>query len=146
MLRQALRRTARSRGRALLRTLRHGVIDAFTLLQRIEERRDARLARLEQSVARLEEITYHLRARGEQEVKWRNVLNRKLDAVIRALYLAEPDDLPYPYRLAVQRFQLRSQNEEDGIILALLRQAGVATRTFVDIGCGASRVNVGLLA
>lgn len=146
MLSQALRRAGSARVIALRRILSRKLTDLFALLQRIEARRDARLARLEQSVERLEEITYQLKARGAQEVKWRNILNRKMDATIRALYVDEPDELPYPYRVAVRRFQLRSQNEEDGIILALLREIRVSSRRFVDIGCGASGGNAGLFA
>jgi hypothetical protein len=48
--------------------------------------------------------------------------------------------------VAARRFQLMSQNEEDGIVLALLKEAGASARTFVDIGCGGIGGNSGVLA
>jgi hypothetical protein len=54
-------------------------------------------------------------------------------------------ELPYPERLWVQRFRLASQNEEDGITLALLESAGMPTRRFVELGCGTNGGNSGFL-
>jgi len=124
------------------------------------ERLNTRLARLERSIERLEAMSKRssgtierleatsrrIDARLTHEVKWRSIFNRKLDATLRALYLSDLEALPYPYRLTMQRFKLRSQNEEDGILLALLREAGVTTRKFVDIGSGSTGGNAGLLA
>src|SRR5262245_31256639 len=41
------------------------------------------------------------------------------EAILRRLYL-DPRELPFPERLTAQRFQLSSQNGEDGLVLALL--------------------------
>jgi hypothetical protein len=52
----------------------------------------------------------------------------------------------YPASLLSRRFKLMSQNEEDGVTLALLKLAGAPNRTFVEIGSGASGGNSGVLA
>lgn len=72
-------------------------------------------------------------------------LERKLEAVLR-LQAVDPQALPYPQRLLVQRFGLYSQHEEDGIVWALLKEGGMPTRAFVDIGCGRNGGNSGFLA
>lgn len=48
--------------------------------------------------------------------------------------------------LTSKRFQLYSQNEEDGITLECLRRVGVLGKSFVEIGCGGSGGNSALLA
>jgi hypothetical protein len=48
--------------------------------------------------------------------------------------------------IGVHRFRLRSQHEEDGITLALLRAGGVRHRTFLEIGSGSTGGNSGVLA
>jgi hypothetical protein len=51
-----------------------------------------------------------------------------------------------PAYLLSRRFKLLSQNEEDGITLALLSLAGAPNKSFVEIGSGASGGNSGMLA
>lgn len=80
------------------------------------------------------------------ESKWRQHFTRKLDALLRVQYADALLTDKYPYALLARRFKILSQNEEDGMTLALLREAGVRTRTFVDIGCGRNGGNSGLLA
>ena len=84
-------------------------------------------------------------ARQEQEKAWRKIFRRQLSAVIRQQFLAGTD-IPTPYWLRAQRARLRSQNEEDGITLALLRAAGVVNRRFVEIGSGKTGGNSAVLA
>lgn len=72
-------------------------------------------------------------------------LDRKLDAILRALYV-DADRLPYPERLLAQRFPMYAQNEEDGLTLAVLRETGMETHRFVEIGCGENGGNSGFLA
>ena len=97
-----------------------------------------RLIRLETAVA----------AMGETVTK---VFNRvvhlepDLHAVMRTLRLNH-EALPYPQRLMAQRYRLTSQNEEDGITLALFDQIGVTNRRFVEIGSGLSGGNSACLA
>jgi hypothetical protein len=82
--------------------------------------------------------------RHKREMKWRVSFARQISAVVRRLCL--PADLPHPFWLASRRFQLRSQFEEDGIILALIERIGPGTRRFVEIGCGRSGGNSAALA
>lgn len=79
--------------------------------------------------------------RGKRDAR----LERQIEAALR-LRAVDPSTLPYPERLVIQRFGLYSQNEEDGILLALLGEAGATTRKFVDIGSGRSGGNSGFLA
>jgi hypothetical protein len=66
-------------------------------------------------------------------------------AVLRRLALPT-DPLPYPNRLIAQRFRGMSQNEEDGITLALMQEIGPGSRRFVEVGCGDNGGNSGFLA
>jgi hypothetical protein len=84
-------------------------------------------------------------AAQKQDEKWRAVFRRQLNAVIRHLYLSDAD-VPSPYGLAGRRFRLRSQNEEDGIILALLKAGALKTKRFVEIGSGSTGGNCATLA
>lgn len=84
-------------------------------------------------------------ARQKQDDKWRAIFRRQMDALVRHAYLSS-SDLPSPQSLAAKRFRLRSQNEEDGITLALLKAAGVTTRRFVEIGSGGKGGNSAVLA
>jgi hypothetical protein len=72
-------------------------------------------------------------------------LERDVAAVQRRLAI-DAATLPYPDRLLVHRFRLHSQNQEDGVLLALLEAAGVGPRRFVEIGCGDNGGNSGMLA
>ena len=66
-------------------------------------------------------------------------------SILRALYL-DVDELPYPQRLTARRFRMSSQNDEDGLTLALITEAGLSARRFVEIGCGKNGGNSGFLA
>jgi hypothetical protein len=68
-----------------------------------------------------------------------------VDAVVRHAYV-DLDVVPYPERLVAQRFRGHSQNTEDGIVVALFREAGVTNARFVEIGCGSNGGNSGFLA
>ncbi len=70
---------------------------------------------------------------------------RLLPAIVRKLYL-EDFDLPQPFDLMSQRFGVRSQNAEDGLIVALFKIVGMTDRRFVEIGCGFNGGNSGFLA
>ncbi len=73
-------------------------------------------------------------------------MNNKLDSILRFLYMEDSDQLPAPFNLTSQRFKILSQNEEDGMILALFKRLGVKNRSFIDIGCGGTGGNSGFLA
>jgi hypothetical protein len=85
-----------------------------------------RLAKIEESIARLEP----------------NI--KMLPAIVRKLYL-EDAKLPPPYDLLSERFGYRSQNEEDGLLLALFKRIGTTDRRCVEIGCGLNGGNSGFL-
>lgn len=85
-----------------------------------------RLTRIEESLASLEP----------------NI--KMLPAIVRKLYL-EDADLPPPYDLLSERFRYRSQNEEDGLVLALFKRIGTTDRRCVEIGCGLNGGNSGFL-
>ena len=72
-------------------------------------------------------------------------LGPSLQSVLRLLKL-DPESLPYPQRLMVRRYRLNSQNEEDGITLALFDQVGTTNRHFIEIGSGLSGGNSACLA
>lgn len=93
-----------------------------------------RLKQIERDLASVEKIWQRTRH-----------LEPAVQALLRARYL-EPDALPYPERLMARRFRISSQNQEDGITLALLNETGVRYRTFVEIGSGLSGGNSGFLA
>lgn len=68
-----------------------------------------------------------------------------LPAIVRRLYLSDVE-LPAPYDLLSRRFGYVSQNEEDGLLLALFKRIGTTDRRFVEIGCGVNGGNCGFLA
>jgi hypothetical protein len=84
--------------------------------------------------------------RGSASVEHRlDAIERSLESVLRKLFLAD-HELPYPYRLTANRFGSLSQNEEDGITLAIFKEAGVSNSRFVEIACGDNGGNSGFLA
>ena len=91
---------------------------------------------------RLEALEGHAR----QEIKWRGNFTGTVNALLRRDYLANFLGEDYPFAMTARRFKLFSQNEEDGMTLALLETAGVVNRTFVEIGSGASGGNSGMLS
>lgn len=93
-----------------------------------------RLARIERQLDTLEKVWQRTRH-----------IEPAVQAVLRELYM-DRDGLPYPERLTAQRFRLASQNQEDGLTLALLKEIGPVTRTFVEIGSGLSGGNSAFLA
>jgi len=68
-----------------------------------------------------------------------------IPAIVRKLYL-EGVALPPPYDLLSQRFGYLSQNDEDGVLLAIFKRIGTTDRRFAEIGCGMNGGNSGFLA
>jgi hypothetical protein len=101
---------------------------------------------LGQEIGRMARRLDSLEAHARQETKWRGHMSGKLDSLVRAQYLADFVGEEYPFAATVRRFKLFSQNEEDGMVLALLQTAGVVTRSFVEIGSGGSGGNSGMLS
>src|SRR3954469_24675320 len=77
---------------------------------------------------RLEKIERQLESLNKIWLRTRQ-LEPAVQALLRERYL-DPGTLPYPERLTTRRFRLASQNQEDGITLSLLEEAGSVTRTF----------------
>lgn len=102
---------------------------------------DARIAALD---GRLERIEDQLEVVNKIWMRTRH-LEPAVQALLRRQYL-DADALPYPEKLTARRFRLSSQNQEDGLSLALLDEAGVLSRRFVEIGSGLSGGNSGFLA
>ena len=103
------------------------------------------LIAIEKQIERLTKLIERVGENQKQDAKWRMKFRRQLNALVRHAYLTDAE-LPHPSVLSVHRFRLRSQHEEDGITLALLRAAGVRHRTFVEIGCGSTGGNSAMLA
>ena len=68
-----------------------------------------------------------------------------IPAIVCKLYL-DGVSLPAPYDLLSERFGYLSQNEEDGLLLALFKRIGATDHRFVEIGCGMNGGNSGFLA
>src|SRR5688500_18024563 len=101
---------------------------AFTGLRRLAER-FSRSAQHREILALLERVI----AQQERESEWRRIFRGQLSAILRREAIAA-SDVAQPLWLAAHRFRLLSQNEEDGVTLALLRAAGTVDRRFVEIG------------
>jgi len=110
------------------------------------------LARLRRAVAggddantekRLKEISDRL-SKIEDSIANLKPDIKMLPAIVRKLYLDDAD-LPHPYDLLSERFGYRSQNEEDGLLLALFKRIGMIDRRCVEIGCGLNGGNSGFL-
>src|SRR5688572_7877461 len=100
---------------------------------------------IEQQLDRLTKLVERLGTNQKQDAKWRMIFRRQMNSLVRRAYLTDAA-LPHRTALNVHRFRLRSQHEEDEIILALLRAAGIANRNFVEIGSGSTGGNSGVLA
>jgi hypothetical protein len=66
-------------------------------------------------------------------------------ALVRKMYLADVKLKP-PYDLQAERFSFSSQNDEDGLVLALFKRIGMTNCRFVELGCGMNGGNSGFLA
>ena len=103
---------------------------------------EAHLGRIDAALADADART---RAARKQDERWRVIFRRQVNAMIRGLFLSDVE-APAAAALMRRRFRLRSQNEEDGIILALMKAGAMKTRRFVEIGCGSSGGNAAMLA
>lgn len=101
-------------------------------------------AALQKRLDRIEGMLDRILSQQKQDAKWRSTFKSQMNALIRAQFLGS--ELAGTDALQAKRFRVRSQNEEDGIVLALLHAAGAPTRRFVEIGSGGNGGNSGLLA
>jgi hypothetical protein len=72
-------------------------------------------------------------------------LENRLDAVNRRLSMRDLA-LPAPHDLTAQRYRVYSQNQEDGLTMAILARIGQGPGKFMDIGCGIKGGNSRYLA
>ena len=121
---------------SLIQRLAHTVRVAFGGAAQDEAIADIgrRLARIERQLESVEKIWQRTRH-----------VEPAVQALLRERFL-DVQSLPYPERLTARRFRISSQNQEDGLTLALLGEAGVTCHRFVEIGSGLSGGNSGFLA
>ncbi len=101
------------------------------------ERANLRVAK---ATRKLEHIRRRVGTRGRL-----TRIERNLHTLIRRQFV-DQTTLPLPRRILAQRFHVSSQNEEDGITLALINLTGTTNRRFLDLGAGANGGNTGFLA
>ena len=92
------------------------------------------------ATSKLEHIRRRLGTRGRL-----TRIERNLHTLIRSQFV-DQTALPLPPRILAQRFRVSSQNEEDGLTLALINLTGTTNRRFLDLGAGANGGNTGFLA
>lgn len=102
---------------------------------------EQRLDRLEDALATL---TREVRRMADEQRLLREI-DARVESLVR-MQAVERKSLPYPYRLTAHRFGIRSQRGEDGVLAAILEEAGVKQRRFVELGCGDNGGNSGFLA
>lgn len=100
--------------------------------------------RLDRLDAALTELTQEIRALRDGQRLLREV-DARVESLVR-MHVLDRRDLPYPYRLTANRFRIRSQRGEDGVLAAIFEEIGVKHRRFVDLGCGDNGGNSGYLA
>ena len=116
----------------------------FDTLIRELDRQTALLERANRRVAEATSKLEHIRRRIGTRGRLTRI-ERNLHALIRSQFV-DQTTLPVPRRILAQRFRVSSQNEEDGLTLALINLAGTTKRRFLDLGAGASGGNTGFLA
>ena len=112
-----------------------------------EQRRatDAQERRLKELLRRVDQVQTHLgSSKRGMDGRLRHV-ERNVQSLVRHEYL-DQIALPFPHSVLSQRFHEQSQNEEDGITLALIKLVGETNRRFVEIGAGTNGGNSGFLA
>lgn len=115
---------------------------AMDRAEKVARMRQSREQRLSELLSRLE--TKLGNQTREIDGRLRHV-ERNVQSLVRHEYL-DQTALPFPQNVLSQRFRERSQNEEDGITLALLKLVGETDRRFVEIGAGTNGGNSGFLA
>ena len=111
-------------------------------------RRKAQPSRADQQAAATATAIRELSERFERIERAIRDLKQNVDLVpslVRKLYL-EGVALEPPYDLQSERFSFSSQNDEDGLVLAIFKRIGATRRRFVDLGCGMNGGNSGFLA
>jgi hypothetical protein len=103
------------------------------------------LRHLQSGVDGFEKNLHSLTEQHEEVFRQLRHLQSGIDGLVRAAYI-DASSLPYPERLTASRFRLLSQNQEDGILWSLFQQIGTTSKTFVELGSGATGGNAAMLA
>jgi hypothetical protein len=134
------------------KTLREALAGVIERARRAEPRADPSVDALRRTikshaghVRKAMEALAHLEASRAADARWRKVFDDQLSALVRHVCLPL-DRLSPPYALTARRFRLRSQNEGDGVLFALLARAGWGRSRFVEIGSGQSGWSAAALA
>jgi hypothetical protein len=96
-------------------------------------------------IHRIEKDLHALSEQHQDVFRQLRHLQSGIDGLVRAAYV-DPSSLPYPERLTAGRFRLLSQNQEDGMLWSLFQHIGTTTKTFVELGSGATGGNAAMLA
>lgn len=115
-------------------------------LQRLDDKLDKLLRAQSVEQRRMASALAEIVKRQKISSQWQVLAKGKLDAILRQQYLSELVPNGHPFSLLARRFNLNSQNEEDGMTLALLEEIGAPTHSFVEIGSGTHGGNSGFLA
>jgi hypothetical protein len=105
---------------------------------------DKRLRRIERAIGEIQQALGGMGIRGQLRH-----LDLQAKALLRAQYLSDPGNrslLQPSYELNSRRFHYWSQNEEDGLTLAIFAEIGAVVRRFIEFGCGSNGGNSGFLA
>jgi len=124
---------------------RAGQIDMqgrLNVLVRQQKHLAKEIGQLQRIYTQLDRLEAQLGHRGV-DGRLRHV-ERNLHALIRHQYV-DQGRLEFPHNVLSQRFHLLSQNEEDGITLALFKLIGDTNRRFVELGAGVNGGNSGFL-
>jgi len=127
------------------RTLKNPFTKLKSWMSRTSEQQREILETLQAQQKRLNKLAEQARKSSAEVYRRTKEIQGDIGSILRALYL-DADELPYPQRLTARRFRMNSQNDEDGLTSALIREAGLSARRFVEIGCGKNGGNSGFLA
>ncbi|MEE2637946.1 MAG: hypothetical protein VYE68_12020 [Acidobacteriota bacterium] len=114
-------------------------------LRAIEGEIRATRGQLDKMAKAIRETQMHVGSRNRGLEGTLSHVDRNVNALIRRQYL-DQQSLPFPHDILSQRFHLWSQNEEDGITLALFKTVGTVHHRFVELGAGVNGGNSGFLA
>lgn len=128
--------------RAELRDLSQQLVRAADLSERAGRKRKSAERAMTQGLDRVD-VQFGNHTRGI-DGRLRHV-ERNVHSLVRREYV-DQSALPFPHNVLSQRFHELSQNEEDGITLALVSLVGDTNRRFVEIGAGINGGNTGFLA
>ncbi len=104
-----------------------------------------RLGRMDKEQRRISRLLQQVVLEQSEQARHLQRMESDVAALLRRDAL-QPERLPFPQSLLSQRFRSLSQNDEDGITLALFDLIGHGSRRFAEIGAGTNGGNSGFLA